>query len=136
MPTYVYIVLALIILIVGLRTFLRRHSFPKPVQNGLEGTAHVVAVHRPGRPSGNHISGLCVMDVVLEAPGIPATAAQYSEMIFVSVWPVPGMDLPASIDPADPKHFSLLWGQLRDRTRGADAASLLAAERNAKHDRR
>ncbi|GGF28063.1 SHOCT domain-containing protein [Subtercola lobariae] len=79
------------------------------------------------------------MDVVLSAPGLTPVAARYSHAIVTSKWPEPGMTLPASIDPANPQKFTILWQQLNSgpesgHRRAEDiAAQMKAPDRSAAH---
>src|ERR1700712_2189446 len=70
-----------------------RRANPSPLKNGVIGSAEVVSAgvtNSNGNYSGGG-TGFCRMNVVLTAPGIPATAAKYAAEINTSTAPRPGM---------------------------------------------
>ena len=67
-------------------------------------------------------------DVVVEAPGLPAYATEYKEMVVsISKWPGPGAVLPVRVNPKDHNDLDVLW----DDVKTADEVSREQAERMA-----
>ncbi len=57
-------------------------------------------------------SGICKMQVIVQADGIPATHVEASKMCSVKKWPEPGMVLPCELDPEKPEKFKILWDEV------------------------
>ncbi|MCU1478053.1 MAG: hypothetical protein JWQ64_2746 [Subtercola sp.] len=102
-----------------------------PLKNGVLGTAEVVSVNMPYPTANTDFKSICTMDVVITAPGIQATAASFRGRINIANRPVPGMKLPASIDPAHPQTFVILWDQLFDQQWGQLFDQRVAGEQHA-----
>jgi hypothetical protein len=99
--------------------------FGRRKKEWLRGTARVVGVNRP--PHAATHSRL-VADVVVEAPGLPAYATEYKEMVVsISKWPGPGEVLPVRVNPKDHNDLDVLW----DDVKTADEVSREQAERMA-----
>lgn len=76
---------------------------------GVRGTARVVSCSRA--PQASHAP--LHMNVVVEAPGIPAYSHEYRKFgVRVDKWPQPGEVLPVEVDPADPRSVEVLWDEL------------------------
>jgi resuscitation-promoting factor RpfA len=72
-----------------------------------EGSAHVIRAQP--RPVGM-IVGRCDMEVVVDAPGLPATPMRHREhSVPVIKWPRPGMVLPIEIPPHSQRQFRVRW---------------------------
>jgi hypothetical protein len=102
--------------------------FDAKIEDGVRGTAQVVAA------SGYYGRALyqnCHLEVVVEAPGIPATAASVDAMVSKNNWPHPGQVLPALIEKADPREVQILWDELPNTldTAKAQAEALAAVKR-------
>jgi hypothetical protein len=99
--------------------------FGRRKKQWLRGTARVVGLNRP--PHAATHSRL-VADVVVEAPGLPAYATEYKEMIVsIAKWPGPGEVLPVLVNPKDPHDLDVLW----DEVKTGDEVSREQAERLA-----
>jgi len=102
--------------------------FDATIEDGVRGTAQVVAA------SGYYGRALyqnCHLEVVVEAPGIPATATSVDALVGRSTWPRPGQVLPALIERANPREVRILWDEVPstlDAAR-AQAEALAAAKR-------
>ena len=91
----------------------------------VRGTARVVSCS--GAPH-NAAYGTLHMNVVVEAPGLPAYSHEYRKIaVRVTKWPSPGQVLPVDIDPADPRDVDVRWDDLPT----IDASAKLQAERMA-----
>lgn len=91
--------------------------FGRRKKDWLRGTARVVGVNPP--PHAATHSGLCA-DVVVEAPGLPAYATEYKELIVsISKWPAPGEVLPVRINPKDHHDLDVVWDEVKT---GAEAS--------------
>lgn len=101
--------------------------FPTQIDDGVRGTAQVISA------TGFYGKALyqnCHMDLVVEAPGIPATAVSLNALVHRLHWPHPGTVLPALIEKANPQEVQILWNETVDsRTRGRAEAERVAAER-------
>jgi hypothetical protein len=76
----------------------------------------------------NAAYGTLHMNVVVEAPGVPAYSHEYRKFaVRVTKWPSPGQVLPITVDPADPGDVDVLWDDLPT----IDDAAKLQAERMA-----
>lgn len=72
-----------------------------------EGSAHVIRVQP--RPVGMVVAR-CDMEVVIDAPGLPATPTKHREQsVPVIKWPRPGMILPIEIPPRNYRQFRVRW---------------------------
>lgn len=72
-----------------------------------EGSLHVIRAQP--RPVGM-IVGRCDMDVVVDAPGLPAASMRHREhRVPVIKWPRPGMVLPIEIPPHNQRQFRVRW---------------------------
>jgi hypothetical protein len=99
--------------------------FGRRKKQWLRGTARVVGVNRPPHAA-THSS--LVADVVVEAPGVPAYATEYKELIVsISKWPGPGEVLPVLVNPKDHDDLEVLW----DDVKTSDEVSREQAERLA-----
>lgn len=100
--------------------FGRRH------RPGVRGTAQVVST---SRAPGAAFYGRLVMDLVVEAPGIPAYAHEYRKLIArVAKWPAPGDVLPVEVGPTDLGRVDVLWDEVptRDDAAGQQAQRIAA----------
>ncbi|UFS58950.1 hypothetical protein [Subtercola endophyticus] len=93
--------------------FSRRTANAKPMKNGVMGTAEVISVSMPYTSSA--LMTNCSMDLVISGPGIQATAVKFSSIVNTRDRPSPGQKLPVSVNPADPRKYVILWGQLPDK---------------------
>lgn len=85
--------------------------FGRRKKSWLRGTARVVGLNRP--PHAATHSRL-VADVVVEAPGLPAYATEYKEMVVsISKWPSPGEVLPVLVNPKDHNDLDVLWDEVK-----------------------
>uniref|UniRef100_UPI00286C2777 hypothetical protein n=1 Tax=Pseudolysinimonas sp. TaxID=2680009 RepID=UPI00286C2777 len=83
--------------------------FDAKIEDGVRGTAQVVSA------SGYYGRALyqnCALEVVVEAPGIPATAATVRAVVSRDTWPHAGQVLPALIERANPREVQILWDEL------------------------
>jgi hypothetical protein len=91
----------------------------------VRGTGRVVSCS--GAPH-NAAYGTLHMNVVVEAPGLPAYSHEYRKIaVRVTKWPSPGQVLPVEVDPTDPRDVDVLWDDLPT----IDEAAKLQAERMA-----
>jgi hypothetical protein len=85
--------------------------FGRRKKDWLRGTARVVGVTRPPHAATH---GRLVADVVVEAPGLPAYATEYKEMVVsVSKWPGPGEVLPVLVNPKDHTDLDVVWDEVK-----------------------
>lgn len=100
--------------------------FRKKSKPRIRGTARVVGVSRPPY---NATHSDISMDIVVEAPGIPAYAHSYSKLIMaVSRWPGSGQILPVDINPDDHEDVDIAWDEVSDNSETSrDSAEALAA---------
>jgi hypothetical protein len=98
--------------------------FQTQITDGVRGTARVISAsgYDNDPTYGGGVYQNCHMEVVVEAPGIPATAATIKGLVHQQKWPQPGMMLPALIERTNPQVVQILW----DET--VDAATLARAE--------
>ena len=73
--------------------------FSKGGSSKVNGWAQIVSTSRPPH---NAVSGVCQMNVVLQAEGVPAIAVESTKLCRVSKWPRAGMQLPCVFDPSKP----------------------------------
>lgn len=107
--------------------FSRRTANAKPMKNGVMGTAEVISVSMPRSTSA--LMTNCRMDLVISGPGIQATAVKFSSIVNTKDRPSPGQKLPVSVNPANPRQYVILWGQLPDKKKLAhDYAEKLASD--------
>jgi hypothetical protein len=101
--------------------------FPAHIEDGVRGTAEVISA------TGYYGRGLyqnCRMELVVEGPGIPATAVTLNALVHRLHWPHAGVVLPALIERADPQEVEILWDEtVGSRTAGRARAEQVAAER-------
>ena len=76
-------------------------------------------------------SANCRMQLVVQAPGVPATPVELDCIIHADRWPSPGITLPVTVDRDDPDKIKVEWDDVeRSQDRSArDAASMAAAMR-------
>ena len=100
---------------------------PTQIDDGVRGTAQVVSA------SGYYGRALyqnCHLELVVEAPGIPATAVSMNAVVHRQHWPQPGSVLPALIEKANPQEVQILWDETVDsRTQARAEAERIAAEK-------
>lgn len=102
--------------------------FDTKIENGVRGTAQVVGA------SGYYGRALyqnCHLEVVVEAPGVSATATEVDALVSRNNWPRPGQILPALIEKANPREVQILWDELPSTldTAKAQAEALAAVKR-------
>ncbi len=102
--------------------------FDAKIEDGVRGTAQVVAA------SGYYGGSLyqnCRLEVVVEAPGIPATATTIQALVSRSTWPQAGQVLPALIERANPREAMILWDEVPNgfTAAQAQAEAIAAAKR-------
>jgi hypothetical protein len=83
--------------------------FDAKIEDGVRGTAQVVAA---SGYYGHALYQSCSLEVVVEAPGIPATAASVQAVVSRDTWPQPGQVLPALIERANPREVQILWDEV------------------------
>lgn len=107
--------------------------FPTQINDGVRGTARVISAsgydNDPTYGGGTYQN--CHMELVVEAPGIPATAASFKGLVHQQRWPQPGAVLPALIERTNPQQVKILW----DETVDAGTLARLEAERVAAEQR-
>jgi hypothetical protein len=79
------------------------------IEDGVRGTAQVVSA---SGFYGHAMYQSCSLEVVVEAPGIPATAASVQAVVSRDTWPQAGQILPALIERANPREVQILWDEL------------------------
>jgi hypothetical protein len=79
------------------------------IDDGVRGTAQVVAA---SGYYGHALYQNCHLEVVVEAPGIPATATSVDAVVSRAHWPQPGQTLPALIERANPREAIILWDEI------------------------
>ena len=92
------------------------------MQDPVRGHAQVVSC------TGHHGEGIyqnCRMQLVVQAPGVPATSVQQNDLVRHDRWPFPGTTLPVTVDRANPQKVKIEWDEVessKDRSkRNADA---------------
>jgi hypothetical protein len=101
--------------------------FPTRIDDGVRGTAEVISATGY---YGNAIYQNCRMELVVEGPGIPATAVSMTALVHQLHWPHPGVVLPALIERGNPQEVQILWDETVDSRSAARArAEQVAAER-------
>ena len=97
----------------------------KRMKDPVRGSAHVVACSRPGRPA---VSSNVVMNLIVSADGVAATAVEHECMCRQDRWPHHGMTLPVTLDRADPLRLKVEWDELpTDQDRIAQQTAALLA---------
>jgi hypothetical protein len=98
--------------------------FSTNITDGVRGTARVTSASSyDNDPSfGGGVYQNCHMQVVVEAPGIPATTATVKGLVHQQKWPLPGMVLPALIERTNPQLVQILWDEVTQPPPGAAAA--------------
>jgi hypothetical protein len=100
---------------------------PTRIEDGVRGTAEVIS---STGYYGRAVYQNCTMELVVEAPGIPATAVTMTALVHRLHWPHPGAVLPALIERANPQEVEILWDETVDaRSAGRARAEQVAAER-------
>lgn len=101
--------------------------FPTRVDDGVRGTAQVISATGY---YGNAVYQNCHLELVVEAPGIPAAAVSLNALVHRLHWPHAGDVLPALIERADPQEVQILWDETVDsRSQARAEAERVAAER-------
>jgi hypothetical protein len=73
----------------------------------IAGTAHVVSASEPPASS---TFGRCELQVVIDAPGLPAAAIKIIDpRVPVAKWPDVGVTLPIMVAVDDPRHVRIQW---------------------------
>jgi hypothetical protein len=100
---------------------------PTHIEDGVRGTAEVISA------TGYYGHGIyqnCRMELVVEGPGVPATAVTLNSLVHRSRWPRAGAILPALIERANPQEVEILWDEVADTRSNARArAEEVAAQR-------
>ncbi|HWH97324.1 MAG TPA: hypothetical protein VNS80_03070 [Pseudolysinimonas sp.] len=102
--------------------------FDAKIEDGVRGTAQVVSA---SGYYGHALYQSCQLEVVVEGPGIPATAATVQAVVSRDTWPQAGQVLPALIERANPREVQILWDELPKTgdVAKAQAEALAAAKR-------
>lgn len=130
-PVWITVPLCFVVIFFGARFWARHKARPGRLRDGVEGTGHIVSVTTYSRRDGSS-QGYVALDLVVEAPGVPATAIRYTRSIMVRRWPQPGDVVPVSIDPQNPSRCVILWGELPNpEAIGESRAEQLAADLRA-----
>jgi len=106
--------------------------FSTNITDGVRGTARVISAsaYNNDPTYGGGIYQNCHLEVVAEAPGIPATAATVKGLVHQQKWPQPGVVLPALIERTNPQVVQILWDETVDSaTLARSEAERVAAER-------
>lgn len=99
------------------------------ISDGVRGTGQVVVATTYNRESAA-AQEMCTVDLVVEAAGIPATAAKVTGLVRADRWPTVGQVLPVLISRADPTLVEVLWDEAPDASSAASAvAEEIAAAR-------
>jgi hypothetical protein len=100
--------------------------FSTNITDGVRGTARVTSASSyDNDPTfGGGVYQNCHIEVVAEAPGIPATAATVKGLVHQQQWPVPGAVLPALIERTNPQLVKILWEEVPAHTAAAAAAAV------------
>jgi hypothetical protein len=73
-------------------------------------------------------SANCRMQLVVQAPGVPATPVELDCMVHASRWPSPGITLPVTVDRDDPQKLKVEWDDVEStQDSAARAAEEMAA---------
>ena len=96
------------------------------IRDGVRGTGQVVAATEYNRESAA-AQQMRTLTLVVEAPGIPATAASITGLVRADRWPRNGQALPVLIERSVPTIIEVLWDEAPD----AATAAMEAAERIA-----
>jgi hypothetical protein len=73
-------------------------------------------------------SANCRMQLVVQAPGVPATPVELDCMVHASRWPSPGITLPVTVDRDDPQKLKVEWDEVESsQDSAARAAEEMAA---------
>jgi len=97
----------------------KRMSQPVP------GTAQVVSSTMPAESSS---SSNCSMSLVVSAEGMEPTAVEHTAMAKTKRWPSPGMNLPVTVDLADPTRLKIHWDQVQTNRESAQQQAEQIAE--------
>lgn len=81
------------------------------IKDPVQGEAQIVGC---SSPPARATSGSCRMQLVIQAPGIPAFSAEDTRVATVKRWPSPGLVVPVTIDRGDPSRFKLDLGVITD----------------------
>ena len=101
--------------------------FPTKIDDGVRGTAQVIS---STGYYGHAIYQNCHMELVVEGPGIVATAVSLDAFVHRQHWPHAGDVLPALIEKANPQEVQILWDETVDsRSQARAEAERVAAER-------
>jgi len=86
---------------------------PTQITDGVRGTARVTSASSyDNDPTfGGGVYQNCHMELVVEAPDIPATPASFKGLVHQQKWPLPGMVLPALIERTNPQVVQILWDE-------------------------
>lgn len=105
--------------------------FSKRVKNPVSGQAQVVSAS--GWGDGNSAYASCRMNLVVQAPGLPAYNVEHKQICPTSKWPFPGTTVPVTVSSSNPKRLRIEFDDLRttdDRARdqAAQQAAMLRGE--------
>jgi hypothetical protein len=99
--------------------------FPTRIDDGVRGTAQVIS---STGYYGRAVYQNCHMELVVEAPGVPATAVSLDAFVHRQHWPHAGDVLPALIEKANPQEVEILWDETVDsRSQARAEAERVAA---------
>jgi resuscitation-promoting factor RpfA len=83
------------------------------------GSAHVVSA---SEPPANSTYGRCELQIVVEAPGMPAAAVKIRDpRVSVAKWPDAGTTLPIMVAVDDPRHVRIQWDDVPTHAEAAAA---------------
>jgi hypothetical protein len=90
-----------------------------------EGSARVIA---RSDHSGRGIKEICTLHLVVQADGIEPTAIEISPLVHRDRWPDPDMELPVTVDRANPARVEITWEQVPSVTERRRQSAEAAAE--------
>jgi hypothetical protein len=86
--------------------------------NGVRGTAQVVAC---SGYRGRAIWQQTHMQLVVQADGVAPAAVDIEALVHRDRWPMPGMTLPVTVDPANPDNLRVEWDEVPSSRLAAEA---------------
>lgn len=79
------------------------------IDDPVEGSAQVISASSPPRSGQNAGRAMCTMNLVVTVPGRPSVAVEGAQLVQLSRWPTPGMQLPIVAERTDPTRYRILW---------------------------
>ncbi len=88
---------------------------------------HAQVISASALPDAGSMSARCKMHLVIRAPGIEPSPQEITQIVRTKRWPIPGAQLPVTVDRSDPSRLKIHWDRVPTREETAHRRATQAA---------